>query len=330
MSYKKLISITLSIMIIALIGCQRNEKVDIRGEITGVDISNDNKIVSIMVEGELEEDTSFDKASIRIDKNTKIYMANTKTKVSTDELKEGMKVEAIFDGLVAESYPVQAKAKVIRILEQDKNTGISETSNNASSIPLELEKSGYTEIDDALNKQEDVDIIRWAPDKSCVAFLMNNTDWGGQMYLWHVGIKAPVEVQGAEGMICDFIWSPNSEYVVANEGTSISRTGYAVKSKDNAVLYSIGFIADFFWSPDSKFIAMAKESEVKSAVLTELEGTTDICLFNIETEETKIIDKGAPEYNLWITSWDSDGILHYVRSYVNEPDKSEALTYKYE
>ncbi len=330
MNYKKIILVVLSIMMIALIGCQKDEKADIRGEITGINISNDNKIVSIMVEGEFEEDTSFDKASIRIDKNTKIYMANTKTEISTDELKEGMKVEAIFDGPVAESYPVQAKAKIIRILEQDKNTRISEASNNVGSIPLELEESGYTEIDDVLNKQENVDIIRWAPDKSCVAFLMNNTDWGGQMYLWHVGIKAPVEVQGAEGIICDFIWSPDSEYVVADEGTSNSRTGYVVKSKDNVVLYSIGYIADFFWSPDSKFIAMAKESEVKSIALTELSGTTDICLFNIETEETKIIDRGAPEYNLCITDWDSDGTLHYVRSYVIDIDKVEELTYKYQ
>ncbi|WP_352418088.1 DUF3221 domain-containing protein [Proteiniborus sp.] len=330
MNYKKLILIALGIIAIALAGCQKNEKVDIRGEITGVDISNDNRIVSIMVEGELEEDTSFDKASIRIDKSTKIYMANTNTKISTDELKEGMKVEAIFDGPVAESYPVQAKAKVIKILEQDKNTEIAKTSNNANSIPLELEESGYTEIDAVLNKQKNIDIIRWAPDKSCVAFLMNNTDWGGQMYLWYVGVEEPVEVQGAEGMICDFIWSPNSEYVVADEGTSNSRTGYVVKSKDTVLLYSMGFISDFFWSPDSKFIAMAKESEVKSAVLTELEGTTDVCLLNIETEETKIIDRGAPEYNLWITSWDNDGILHYVRSYVNEPGKSEELTYKYQ
>lgn len=330
MNYKKLILIALSIMIIALIGCQRDEKVDIRGEITEINTSSDNKIVSIMVEGELEEDTSFDKASIRIDKNTKIYMANTKAKVSTDELEEGLKIEAIFDGPIAESYPVQAKAKIIRILEQDKNTRTSDASSNAGLIPFELKKSGYNEIDDVLNKQENVDIIRWAPDKSCVAFLINNTDGEGQMYLWHVGIKAPVEVQGAEGMICDFIWSPNSEYVVADEGTSNSRTGYVVKSKDTVVLYSMGFISDFFWSPDSKFIAMAKESEVKSAVLTELEGTTDVCLLNIETEETKIIDRGAPEYNLWITSWDNDGILHYVRSYVNEPGKSEELTYKYQ
>lgn len=117
MNHKKIIFIAFSIIILSLIGCQKEERIDIRGEITGINISNDNKIVSLMVEGELEEDTSHDKASIRIVKNTKIYMANTKNKISTNELKEGMKVEAIFEGPVAESYPVQATAKLIRIIE---------------------------------------------------------------------------------------------------------------------------------------------------------------------------------------------------------------------
>lgn len=117
MGYKKTIFLVLCIMLISLSGCQKEEQISIRGEITSVNMSSDNKIVSILVEGELEEDTFHDKASIKIDNNTRIYIGDAKKKVSADELEEGMIVESIFKGPVAESYPVQAKAKLIRILE---------------------------------------------------------------------------------------------------------------------------------------------------------------------------------------------------------------------
>ncbi|MFA5523397.1 MAG: DUF3221 domain-containing protein [Tissierellales bacterium] len=339
MVYKKTILLALSIIILTLIGCQQEEKIDIRGDITEINKSADNKIVSILVEGELEEDTSYDKASISIDKSTSVYSATGEDKVSIEEITEGMKVEVIFTGLVRESYPVQADAKTIRIIEQNVNNEVSgeipnneevQTTNNESTIRLALEESNYATIDDILKRREDIDIMEWSSDETCVAFLINDTDWGGRMYLWHVGDLEPIEIQAEKDIICEFIWSPNSEYVIADIGTSNSRTGYVVKSKDNALLYNIGYIGNFIWSPDSKFVALAMESEVKSIALTELDGTTDIYLFNIETEEITIVDKGAPEYFLWITSWDSDGLLHYEKSYVNEPDKSESLTYKYQ
>jgi len=326
--YKKIILLALSIMLLALMGCQKEEKIDIRGQITSIGLSDNNEIVSILVEGELEEDTSHDKANIKIDKNTNIYLENSKNKVSVNELQVGMIVEAIFDGPIAESYPVQAKAKVIRIIEQDKVSGKSEITSD-SDISFELKESNYSSINDLLSKYEDVDIISWSPDKTCVAFLINDTDGVGKMYLWHVGDQKPIETHAEKDLICEFIWSPNSEYVIADIGTSISRTGYVVRAKDNALLYSISYIANILWSPDSKFIAMTLESEEKSIVETELEGTTDVYLFNIETEEMQLIDKGAPEYFLWITSWDDDG-LHYIRSYVNESDKSEEFIYKYQ
>lgn len=322
--YKKLLLI-LSIMIFALVGCQKKENIDIRGEIVSIDLSDDNKVASILVQGELEEDTKHDNASIKVDDSTTIYQGNTKNKVSLDELQVGMIVEAVFDGPVAESYPVQAKAKTVRIIEQSKASEISSDSD----ISLELKESDYTSIDDLLNKQENVDIISWSPDKSCVAFIIRDANWEGKVYLWHIGDQKPTEIHAERDLIGDFIWSPDSQYVIVDIGTSISRTSYVVRAKDNELLYSISYISRVLWSPDSKFIAMTRESDEKIIIETELEGTTDVYLFNVETEEMQIIDKGAPEYFLWLTSWDDDG-LHYIRSYVNESDKSEELIYKYE
>ncbi len=119
MNMKKILIIILAaIVALGLLGCdQNNEKIGVRGKITNLVQGQDNQITSILVEGDLENDTAYDKASISITSKTKIIEKGTKKKLSKDDLKESMQVEVIFEGPVRESYPVQADAKEIRVLK---------------------------------------------------------------------------------------------------------------------------------------------------------------------------------------------------------------------
>jgi beta-N-acetylhexosaminidase len=116
--YKKwIIIISLFTLFILIILTQKHlfpidtSKIDIRGEIT--DISINNGVMTILVEGNVEEDTTIDKGYMRIDSNTKIYQGKDKKVIKKEELKVGDKVEATYQGPVAESYPVQGTAKFI-------------------------------------------------------------------------------------------------------------------------------------------------------------------------------------------------------------------------
>jgi beta-N-acetylhexosaminidase len=118
---KKILIIVLTVaLVFGLIGCSKNndnEKIGVRGEITSLSQSQDNKIVFILVEGNLESDTVYDKASVAITDKTRVLLGDTKIKLSKADLKEGMKVEVTMEGPVRESYPVQGDAKVVRILD---------------------------------------------------------------------------------------------------------------------------------------------------------------------------------------------------------------------
>lgn len=120
---KKLLLLIMSaILVFGMIGCNRSGakesvKVSIRGEITKVAVGNDKEIKSILVEGKLEKDTEYDKASVFIDNKTAIYTSDENVKMPVSELKEGLKVEVIITGPVRESYPVQATANTIRIIQ---------------------------------------------------------------------------------------------------------------------------------------------------------------------------------------------------------------------
>jgi beta-N-acetylhexosaminidase len=93
----------------------------IRGNITNRnDAGGQGGLVgSILVEGSVENDTQFDKASIAITPETQIFeqVGQTQSPASFEALQTGQQVEAWFTGPVAESYPVQAVASDIVILK---------------------------------------------------------------------------------------------------------------------------------------------------------------------------------------------------------------------
>jgi hypothetical protein len=92
----------------------------IRGTITSRNAgAGDDRVGSILVEGQVEADTSFDKASIAITAKTRIFeQVGPELRPTTFEaLQMGRPVAAWFDGPVAESYPVQATASDIVILK---------------------------------------------------------------------------------------------------------------------------------------------------------------------------------------------------------------------
>ncbi len=89
--------------------------ISVRGEIT-TRSDNPDGSVTLLVEGEKQEDTEYDKASVTVTGETAI-LKNEET-ASPDALQVGVQIEVEMTGPVAESYPVQGAAAVVRILAQ--------------------------------------------------------------------------------------------------------------------------------------------------------------------------------------------------------------------
>jgi len=91
----------------------------IRGVISDKSEGTGDVLGTVLIEGVIEEDTTYDKASVRVEGDTDIFQEEqdgTLTEGTFADLAEGQAVEAWFTGPVAESYPVQAKAAKIVIL----------------------------------------------------------------------------------------------------------------------------------------------------------------------------------------------------------------------
>lgn len=118
---KRMLILSLIIILaIISVGCSEEsvETIGIRGKIKELYIVEDElTITGFLVEGEVQDDTMYDSANVSIGEDTEIY--RNEKKINSEELEEGLIVEIIFDGPVAESYPVQGTAKKIIIIDED-------------------------------------------------------------------------------------------------------------------------------------------------------------------------------------------------------------------
>jgi hypothetical protein len=116
---------------------------DIEGYVASVSgISADPRpsdvLGSILIEGELGRGMPFDRASVTIREGTSIYDDRARELVEArfEDLEVGQRVQAVFTGPVAESYPVQATASQILILE---STAIGEAMDRHGASLLSIE-----------------------------------------------------------------------------------------------------------------------------------------------------------------------------------------------
>ena len=91
---------------------------DIRGVITSISDGTGDVIGSVRIEGTIDEDTTYDKAVVRVEGDTLLFrqVGSAMMEITFADLTVGQTVEAWFTGPIAESYPVQVKASQIVIV----------------------------------------------------------------------------------------------------------------------------------------------------------------------------------------------------------------------
>lgn len=118
---------------------------DIRGQITDIFIMESEEgggmLGSILIEGSLEEDTEFDRASVTLMADTRIYeqLGEEVVEAAFSDLQVGQRVQAVFTGPVAESYPVQATAAEILILAASTSGSPASETPDAAQVKAEHE-----------------------------------------------------------------------------------------------------------------------------------------------------------------------------------------------
>ena len=169
-------------------------------------------------------------------------------------------------------------------------------------------------IENIVLNSEEIYEIKPSPNKKMIAYIKGDPDkCSGHMFIWKVGESKPIETEDIEDRICELFWSPNSEYIFMDIGTSVVRHGIIFSVKDMCQAYSIGYVGNSQWSPDSTWVALGTVNDVKPVVDVEPEGSIDLTLINVKTGDTKVIAKGTSELYYLPEEWRSDGTLVYIK-----------------
>jgi len=153
----------------------------------------------------------------------------------------------------------------------------------------------------------------WSPNNKKVAYIVfDQFKETGKIFIWQVGEKEPKVVQNIEDRIEELYWSPNSQYIIADIGTSALRLGEFVDVEEHIRVDSINYVGKPVWSPDSKWVALGSVRSIEPPIEWELDGTIDLVRYNIETKETKVIKEGNQGEYYRPLAWEEDGVLEYA------------------
>lgn len=110
-------ALLLSLVVAAACAPEPSRPADITGQITRVTETNEG-VVLILVEAVPSDTSGSAKASVRVDRSTRIFgggASDAQRNASAADLVTGTEVAVWFDGPAAMSYPVQARAATIYV-----------------------------------------------------------------------------------------------------------------------------------------------------------------------------------------------------------------------
>lgn len=238
-----------------------------------------------------------------------------------NNLKQNIK---IIESKAAQREPVQGND------ENSKNTASYHNEEELESRPvidyLKLSISTYNSISVLLKGRKNISDIKWSNDKSQVAFgVYDEYSYADEafMFIWRVGAKEPIKIDSPKDRYCNFFWSPDDKYIIADTGTSVLRTGYIISVRQQKKVDQISYVFNALWSPDSNSIVIGKRRELKTKVATELDGTVDVISYDFINKKERMIAQGSVNSYCMPVEWDKDGRLIYSNRYFdNHLDES--------
>lgn len=221
--------------------------------------------------------------------------------------------------------------KVEQLINDEEMNKYQENDSNGQDLEeiLKITSSTFEIIRDYLEEMEAVIRQDWSIDNKLVAFSWGKDGWDDKMYIWRVGEVEPIQIADVEDRLCKFYWSPDTNFVFADAGSSSERVGYLISMDWFKKIDAIPYVGSPLWSPDSKWIAIGKFSNVKLLPLTEWYNTVDMVLYNVLTKEIKILAEGREDFFYIPKSWDGDGRLTYLKRSILDSSSQEEIIYNY-
>jgi hypothetical protein len=147
----------------------------------------------------------------------------------------------------------------------------------------------------------------------------------GKCYVWDSEksqLTIPKDLYG-----CGATWSPNSQYFVVDDGTTLLRSGYIYSIQNNTSLETLSYAGRVLWL-DSENIVYSKENNAFLIEWSEV-GSTDVIIHNIKTGENKAIFTGTSDFYYRVKEIVDESTIVCTKNYFEDDTKQELVKYKF-
>lgn len=167
--------------------------------------------------------------------------------------------------------------------------------------------------------EEGIKDMKWSPDNKELVFATDDGQQNRVVYLWKIGEEQPKKANLDSGWGTEFGWSPNSEFVLVDAGTSqirsitiINKSGDCINGKNgkDVLSFNTSGIAhqnmklEQFWSSDSSKIAIAKYNDKITALPdVEVSGVFDIVVYDVKNKAEKTLLKSTATDYYTVEKW---------------------------
>ena len=112
-------------------------------------------------------------------------------------------------------------------------------------------------------------------------------------------------------------WSPDSKYFILDEGTGQSRWGNIYLTETCEQIDELRYRGVLYWLNTKEFIFVEENNDIKINTGTELDCTTNIIKYNVETREQNKLFEGNSDYYFYINMMNEDGTIKVSKTYIN-------------
>ncbi|NTU29398.1 hypothetical protein HPY27_04365 [Brevibacillus sp. HB1.1] len=183
-------------------------------------------------------------------------------------------------------------------------------------------------IEQKLYTSEDTFHAEWSPNFQAVAYYKGTTE-DGQAYIWKVGNDSPSPIKEAVIDRYFFTWSPDSEYLLLDTGTSRHRGGQIYQVANDRMSEPFSYISQFRFSPDSIRAAFSQLSGIisKEKYGMEDEETEDIWLYELSTGKQKKLLQADDHTDYFPLEWKSETeLLYWKQDYQKNTEEELTVT----
>lgn len=200
------------------------------------------------------------------------------------------------------------------------------------------ENAEYIKELEDINKQKKIEFnsqkielldFRLSPNKDYATIIIDDEESGiwVKIYLWDIinkKLKVIPEIFG-----CSVLWSPNGEFFIVDIGTGGSRCGQIFSVNENDIIKGISYFASGSprWLDDSK-IVYAKENKNIQVDYLETDGTIDVVIHNLETDEINKIFEGSKDFYFGINEVKDHKLIICSKKYRALELETETVIYK--